>query len=106
MKQLLATKEQLATALVGSIQRTEKFEPYESIPGIGEISTIFIIVALGDIRHFFSQIIKHFFQYQSSKIRKNLYFITLNMIRQQVVSSNHLVAYYYKLKNATFAQKA
>jgi Transposase and inactivated derivatives len=125
LKQLLGTKEQLATQLVEAAQQTEEFDLFKSIPGIGELSAGLIIGELGDIRRFPSHKQLNAFvgvdtrRYQSGKFtakehmtkhgnpkaRKILYFIVINMIRQQVAGPNHLVDYYYKLKTQPSPKK-
>ncbi|WP_033597676.1 IS110 family transposase [Enterococcus faecalis] len=116
LKQLLTTKEQLAAQLIEAAKQTEEFDLYQSIPGIGE---------LGDIRRFSSHKQLNAFvgvdtrRYQSGKYiaqehmnkrgnpkaRKNLYFIMMNMIRQQAAAPNHIVDYYYKLKTQPSPKK-
>ncbi|EPI30757.1 IS110 family RNA-guided transposase [Enterococcus faecalis] len=116
LKQLLTTKEQLAAQLIEAAKQTEEFDLYQIIPGIGE---------LGDIRRFSSHKQLNAFvgvdtrRYQSGKYiaqehmnkrgnpkaRKNLYFIMMNMIRQQAAAPNHIVDYYYKLKTQPSPKK-
>ncbi|MFB8491308.1 IS110 family transposase [Enterococcus durans] len=125
LKQLLVTKEQLAKQLVDIAKQTIEFDFYQSIPGIGELSAGLIIGELGDIRRFSSHKQLNAFvgvdtrRYQSGKYtakehmnkhgnpkaRKNLYFIMMNMIRQQAAGPNHLVDYYYKLKTQPSPKK-
>lgn len=125
LKQLLTTKEQLAAQLIEAAKKTEEFDLYQSIPGIGELSAGLIIGELGDIRRFSSHKQLNAFvgvdtrRYQSGKYiaqehmnkhgnpkaRKNLYFIMMNMIRQQAAAPNHSVDYYYKLKTQPSPQK-
>ncbi len=125
LKQLLVTKEQLAKQLVEIAKQTIEFDFYQSIPGIGELSAGLIIGELGDIRRFSSHKQLNAFvgvdtrRYQSGKYtakehmnkhgnpkaRKNLYFIMMNMIRQQAAGPNHLVDYYYKLKTQPSPKK-
>ncbi|MDK6785818.1 transposase, partial [Enterococcus faecalis] len=125
LKQLLTTKEQLAAQLIEAAKQTEEFDLYQSIPGIGELSAGLIIGELGDIRRFSSHKQLNAFvgvdtrRYQSGKYiaqehmnkhgnpkaRKNLYFIMMNMIRQQAAAPNHIVDYYYKLKTQPSPKK-
>ena len=125
LKQLLMTKEQLTKQLVETAKRTIEFDFYQSIPGIGELSAGLIIGELGDIRRFSTHKQLNAFvgvdtrRYQSGKYiaqehmnkhgnpkaRKNLYFIVMNMIRQQAAGPNHIVDYYYKLKTQPSPKK-
>ena len=125
LKQLLMTKEQLTKQLVETAKQTIEFGFYQSIPGIGELSAGLIIGELGDIRRFSTHKQLNAFvgvdtrRYQSGKYiaqehmnkhgnpkaRKNLYFIMMNMIRQQAAASNHIVDYYYKLKTQPSPKK-
>nr|WP_261796693.1 transposase [Enterococcus durans] len=124
-QQLLVTKEQLAKQLVEIAKQTIEFDFYQSISGIGELSSGLIIGELGDIRRFSSHKQLNAFvgvdtrRYQSGKYiakehmnkhgnpkaRKNLYFIMINMIQQQAAGSNHLMDYYYKLKTQPSPKK-
>ena len=125
LKQLLMTKEQLTKQLVETAKQTIEFGFYQSIPGIGELSAGLIIGELGDIRRFSTHKQLNAFvgvdtrRYQSGKYiaqehmnkhgnpkaRKNLYFIMMNMIRQQAAAPNHIVDYYYKLKTQPSPKK-
>lgn len=116
---------QLAAQLIEAAKQTEEFDLYQSIPGIGELSAGLIIGELGDIRRFSSHKQLNAFvgvdtrRYQSGKYiaqehmnkhgnpkaRKNLYFIMMNMIRQQAAAPNHIVDYYYKLKTQPSSKK-
>ena len=118
LKQLLMTKDQLA-------KQTIEFDFYQSIPGIGELSAGLIIGELGDIRRFSSHkqlnafvgvdtrryqpgkytAKEHMNKHGNPKARKNLYFIMMNMIRQQAAGPNHIVDYYYKLKTQPSPKK-
>uniref|UniRef100_UPI00115D2F90 transposase n=1 Tax=Enterococcus durans TaxID=53345 RepID=UPI00115D2F90 len=106
-------------------KQTIEFDFYQSIPGIGELSAGLIIGELGDIRRFSSHkqlnafvgvdtrryqsgkytAKEHMNKYGNPKARKNLYFIMMNMIRQQAAGPNHLVDYYYKLKTQPSPKK-
>lgn len=125
LKQLLTTKEQLAAQLIEAAKQTEEFDLYQSIPGIDELSAGLIIGELGDIRRFSSHkqlnafvsvdtrryqsgkyiVQEHMNKHGNPKARKNLYFIMMNMIRQQAAAPNHIVDYYYKLKTQPSPKK-
>lgn len=86
-----------------------------SFPGIGVNFVVRIVAELGDIQRFDnSKQIQEFVgidvkRYQSEKfqmqdkignkkLRKILYLVILNMIRNKSIERNHIKEYYYKLK--------
>ena len=93
-----------------------------SIPGIGENTAILLLGETGDIQRFENHKQMNAFagidirRYQSGKflakdyinkrrnkhLRKLLYIIIMNMIKQQRFSQNHLVDYYQKLKKQPY----
>lgn len=112
-------KEDLSRALIQAAQTFPEFELYRSIPGIGDYSAAILIAELGDITRFNTSNQLNAYvgidirRYESGSIRakdhinkrgnrharKHLYWIIRNMIRSQHSGPNHIVDYYYFLKN-------
>ena len=120
-RQLMALtqqKEQLIKQMENIAQRLPEFVLYSSFPGIGAQTAAQLMGELGDISRFDNSNQLNAFvgidirRYQSGtyqgqdhinkrgnpQARKLLYFAVLNMIRQQHIRSNHIVDYYYRLK--------
>ena len=115
---LTQQKEQLIKQMENTAQRLPEFMLYSSFPGIGAQTAAQLMGELGDISRFDNSNQLNAFvgidirRYQSGTYqgqdhinkrgnplaRKLLYFTVLNMIRQQHIRSNHIVDYYYRLK--------
>lgn len=97
----------------------------ESMPGVGAQTAAQLIGEIGDIRRFDNANQLNAYagidinRYQSGKytrtdhinkrgnpkLRKILYLAVKNMVRQQAAAPNHIVDYYYKLKNGPTHKK-
>lgn len=115
IKQEDALRKQMTTAA----KPLSQFQIYESMPGIGALSAAQLVSELGDVLRFdnANQINAYvgidLNRYQSGKYTRQdhinkrgnpharalLYLIVKNMIRQQAAAPNHIVDYYYRLKN-------
>lgn len=125
LTELIIQKEKLVKQLIKTAQQLEEYEIIISMPGIGEQSAAQLIGELGDVRRFnkANQINAYvgidINRYQSGKYQRQdhinrrgnpkartiLYLIVLNMIRAQHWEHNHIVDYYYKLKNGPIPKR-
>ncbi|WP_307726107.1 IS110 family transposase [Lentilactobacillus diolivorans] len=116
---LTVKKEHLIKQLVTLAHNLPEFDVLTSIPGIGAQSAAELIGELGNIRRFDNANQLNAFvgidinRYQSGeylrqdhinkrgdpRARMILYLIVKNMIRAQRLAPNHIVDYYYRLKN-------
>lgn len=116
--QLTKQKEKIIKKMISVAQEDEAFEYYHSFPGIGDQTAAQLMAELGDISRFDNANQLNAYvgidirRYQSGQgghqdhinkrgnpiARKLLYFTVGNMIRQQHTTSNHIVDYYYRLK--------
>lgn len=125
LQELLSKKESLAKQLINLARQSKEFHSFASFPGIGELSAALIIGELGDLNRFDSpKKINAYIgidirRYQSgtfighdhinkcgnSNARKIFYVVISNMIKQQRWRPNHIVDYYYKLKEPPYSKK-
>lgn len=115
---LTQEKEKIIKQLEATAQRLPEFVLYTSFPGIGQQTAAQLMGELGDISRFDNSNQLNAYvgidirRYQSGTYlgqdhinkrgnpiaRKLLYFTIGNMIRQQHANPNHIVDYYYRLK--------
>lgn len=106
-------------------EKQPDFEIYKSMHGIGAQSAAQLMAELGDIRRFNNANQINAFvgidlnRYQSGNYvrqdhinkrgdpyaRSLIYMIVKNMIRQKAAAANHIVDYYYKLKQPPISKK-
>lgn len=118
----LEMKELLAKKMITLATELTEFQVLTSIPGIGNLSAALIISELGDIHRFATSNKMNAYvgidirTYQSGTIQKRdrinkrgnararmiLFFVVRNMLRKQKVSPNHIVDYYYKMREQPF----
>lgn len=123
--QLLEEKVIVSKQMIERAKTLLEFKVLTSFPGIGEISAALFIGEIGDLTRFSNHKKVNAFigidirRYQSGKYagqdhinkrgnpkgRKILYLIVRNMIRQQKAAPNHIVDYYYKLKEQPHPKK-
>ncbi len=116
--ELTQQKEKVIKQMVETAQADETFQYYVSFPGIGSQTAAQLMAELGDIKRFDNANQLNVYvgidiqRYQSGQgghqdhinkrgnpiARKLLYFAVGNMIRQQRHALNHIVDYYYHLK--------
>lgn len=115
---LLVLEEQCIEEMVLVANKLSEYKILLSIPGIGANTAVRIIAEVGDIQRFDNHKQINAFagidirRYQSGKflardrinkrgnkhLRKLLYIVIMNMIKQRKRSQNHLIDYYDKLK--------
>lgn len=120
----LEMKELLAKKMIALATELTEFHVLTSIPGIGNLSAALIISELGDIHRFATSNKLNAYvgidirTYQSGTIQKRdrinkrgnararmiLFFVVRNMLRKQKVSPNHIVDYYYKMREEPFSK--
>lgn len=123
--ELTVKKEQLIRQLIELAHKMPEFDILTSMPGIGAQSAAELIGELGNIRRFDNANQLNAFvgidinRYQSGKYlrqdhinkrgdpkaRMILYLIVKNMIRAQHTAPNHIVDYYYQLKNGPIPKR-
>lgn len=116
--ELTKQKEKVVKQMIATAQEEETFQYYISFPGIGAQTAAQLMGELGDITRFDSANQLNAYvgldlnRYKSGNggrqdhinkrgnpiARKLLYFAVGNMIRQQHVAPNHIVDYYYRLR--------
>lgn len=114
----------IQTQLIDLAQTLDEFKILTSIPGIGELTAAMVIGELGDIRAFTSHKQLNAYigidikRYQSGKThykdkinkrgnkraRSLFYIIVQNMLKVQRLYANHIVDYYYKLKEQPYGK--
>ncbi|BDX51275.1 TPA: IS110 family transposase [Enterococcus faecalis] len=117
-QELMTQKDEITDLMYTLTKGLPEYAILLSFPGIGVNSAVRIVAELGDIRRFDnSKQINAFVgidvrRYQSGKfqmrdkinkrgnkkLRKILYLVILNMIRNKSTEKNHIKEYYYKLK--------
>ncbi|MBT2582183.1 IS110 family transposase [Planococcus sp. ISL-109] len=121
-QELVLLKEACIEKMTALATSLDEYAVLLSIPGIGENTAVRLLAEIGDIQRFENHKQMNAFagidirRYQSGKflakdrinkrgnkhLRKLLYIIIMNMIKQQRFSQNHLVDYYQKLKKQPY----
>lgn len=121
-QELISLKEECVEIMSELASPLDEYPILLSIPGIGDNTALRLIAEFGDIRRFENHKQMNAFsgidirRYQSGKflardkinkrgnshLRKLLYIIIMNMIKQKRFSENHLVDYYQKLKKQPY----
>ena len=121
-QELLSQKEECIQKMVALAQTLEEYGVLRTIPSIGENTAVRIIAEMGEIRRFDTHKQMNAYagidirRYQSGKylakdkinkrgnkhLRKILYIVIMNMIKQQRLRDNHVVDYYNKLKKQPY----
>ncbi len=121
-QELLSLKKECIAKMAELASTLEEYSILLSIPGIGDNTAVRLIAEFGDIRRFENHRQMNAFsgidirRYQSGKflardkinkrgnshLRKLLYIIIMNMLKQQRLTDNHLVDYYHKLKKQPY----
>lgn len=116
---------ELSKQIVKIAKSLKELQSFTSFPGIGEISAALLLGELGDLSRFSSSKKVNAYieidirRYQSgsflgndhinkrgnSNARRVLYLIVINMLKQQRWGPNHIVEYYYKLKEPPYSKK-
>lgn len=120
--ELLFLKDACVEKMAALASALEEYAIVLSIPGIGKNTAVRLLAEIGDIHRFKNHKQLNAFagidirRYQSGKflakdhinkrgnkhLRKLLYIVVMNMLKQQHVSQNHLVDYYQKLKKQPY----